>query len=574
MFYWGVRRKDRNGVARIVVVSGLLMGAAHAARLSPSEVTPSDLRPPAPSSATITLPAGAGLVVPPNAANLRITLDRVVVEGGFEELRPQTDAIVNRLARTRISVADLYAAAAALEKVYGEAGHILVRVVVPPQKLVEGGQARLVVIDGFVESIDVNGVPEGQRAVVAARMASLIGRRHVTIGELERRLLLSSDDPGLVLRSTLAPGVAPGATRLVLEGSYHVVTGSVGVDNNQPRSLGVWAFNSTLQVNSAFGYGEQIYLTGSSGYNLGQFVNGASPLQIFGGGVFLPVGVDGLAINPEYTNSVTRPQALAGTPASDGYFQRVDFRVSYPLIRTRAQTLIVSSTLEWDDEYLKVSGFGANLYEDRYFVARFQADDTLQFSSGASAEALGLLSQGLGGRTAAQSGVPLSQAGATPEFTKLDLTLRWNQALPQAFQFTLVGQGQSSFRQPLMVAEQFALDGPSAVSGFPTGTFSVDEGALLRGELGRTFPLALSGVSTSFSPYVFAAGGRGFIDQPTALEQASIDAAALGLGLRTSADATNLPLGASLGVELARYYSDVASDRHGWRGNVSFSVKF
>jgi hemolysin activation/secretion protein len=173
----------------------LAPGAVEAQIVSPAQVTPRDLRPAASSSGTIALPGAAGLQAPPNAASLSITLGQVIVEGDFPELQSQSATLTDRLRGKRITVADIYAVANAIEQAYAAAGYILVRVVVPPQKLDKGGALRLVIVDGFVEGVDVKGVAESQRSVVAARMASLIGRRHVTLDEIERRLLLASDVP-------------------------------------------------------------------------------------------------------------------------------------------------------------------------------------------------------------------------------------------------------------------------------------------------------------------------------------------------------------------------------------------
>ena len=127
-----------------------------------------------------------------------------------------------------MSVAEIFAAANAIEQAYAAHGYVLVRVAVPPQQLKNGGTLRLVVIDGFVEGVDVKGVPEKQRALVQARLASLIGKRHVTLGEIERRLILASDIPGLVLSSTIARGTAPGGTLLVLEATWSAGRGDAG----------------------------------------------------------------------------------------------------------------------------------------------------------------------------------------------------------------------------------------------------------------------------------------------------------------------------------------------------------
>jgi hemolysin activation/secretion protein len=396
----------------------------------------------------------------------------------------------------------------------------------------------------------------------------------VKLTDIERRVLLASDVPGLSLRSTLTPGLDTGAAKLVLEGTDKLVSGSVGVDNNLPRSLAGWEYSSGLQLNSVFGQGEQIYLSATAGYNLGDWFDGRTPIQIFGGGFVLPIGIDGFTINPEYTNAETRPEGPSTIPPTTGYFQRADLRASYPVIRTRNETLTVSSTLEWDQEYLVARGFGVDLYDDNYFVERLKAESLTSFPGGSGVQASGVLSQGLGGRTGSGSIVPLSQAGASPEFTKFDVTVRWTEPLPQMFSLAVLGEGQTSFGKPLMISEQFALDGPDAVSGYPTGTFMVDEGALARAELGRTVNIPISGSLIAVEPYVFGAGGAGVIDQSTALQLGTLDVGSVGIGARTNFATDKVPVGAALGLELARYFSNVPSEREGWRGNLSFSIRF
>lgn len=557
-------------------VAILAPGEAEAQVVSPAQVTPHDLRPAA-TAPTIAIPSAAGLAPPPNAANLSVTLGRVVVEGGFPEMQNESAAFTDGLAGKRVTVADIYAAANALEQAYAAAGYILARIVVPPQKLDKGGALRLVVVDGFVEGVDVKNVPASQQSVVAARMAALIGERHVTLAEIERRLLLASDVPGLTLRSTLTRGATPGGALLVLDATHDAVTGSMGVDNHLPRSLGTFALNSSVAVNGAFGLGEQIYGSASSGYNVGKAFDDASPLRVLGGGVSLPIGADGFVINPEYVNSVTRPAPAAGLPPSVGYFQRFDLRASYPVIRTRAQTLTLQASWEWDEEHLIPSGFTDDLYKDNYQVARLQAAEQLLFPWGATAQATAILSQGLTGRNGAQAattGVPLSQQGASPEFSKANLDLRILQPMPFDSQFALIGHAQWSFGKPLFLAEQLSLDGADALSAFPSGTFSVDEGATLRGEFIHPVGLAIDGVAATIAPYLFGAVGRGFVDEATAVEQSRIDAGSLGIGLRTGAGVAGAPYGGSFSIELARAFSDVADERQGYRGNIAFSVKF
>ena len=291
----------------------------------------------------------------------------------------------------------------------------------------------------------------------------------------------------------------------MLEATWNAVAGTLGVDNRLPNSLGTWELNGAVAINSPFGYGEQFYGAASTGYDLGKVFGATTPMQLLGAGAVLPIGVDGLKINPEYTNSVTRPAPIPGAPPEVGYFQRFDLRASYPLILTRAQALTFQATYEWVQEHLSPIGFNTDIYDDQYNVARLQLEDHLRLPYGLLAGTL-VFSQGLGGRGETQAvftGVPLSQQGAFPTFSKLGLDATWTQPLPYDLQGALIGQAQTSFGHPLFIAEQFSLDGLQAASAYPLGTFSADEGATLRGEVQRPLAVGWTQGRATIAPYIF-----------------------------------------------------------------------
>jgi hemolysin activation/secretion protein len=559
-------------VAAAALVCGL-PGHARAQQVAPSRVTPESLRPAPAPAPTIALPSGAGEAAPVGAAGLSVMVGSVAVTGTFPGFEGATAAVVDGLRGKRVTLAQIYEAASALERAYAAAGYVLARVVVPPQRLADGGAVRFTVIDGTIERVDVGAVPERQRAVVAARLGGIVGEAHVTLDEIERRLLLVSDLPGLRLRSTLAAGSTPGGTLLVVEATQDLVTGSFGVDDRLPQSLGTWTLNSTAAVNDALGLGEQAYVSYSTSPDVG------SPrLRVFGAGVVLPLGNDGFTLNPEYTESIARPIPAPGTPATSGDFKRFALRAAYPLVRTRDQTLSVQGTAEWDDETLTPIGFPTKLYEDDYGAGRFGVHDAITLSSGASAVLDGTYSHGLAGR-GGTAALPLSQQGASAVFNKLNLAASLRQPLPEAFELDLIGHAQTSFGAPLMLSEQFGLDGPDALSGFASGTFSVDQGLSLRAEFARPFALSLGALGglppLGLSPYVFGAFGYGQIVQPTAVQKGSIDAGSAGIGLRSAAAAdVGLPLGSTLSVELARRFSDVPGLRGGYRANLAVNLTF
>jgi len=221
-------------------------GAGHAQTAAPSQLTPQSLRPAGPpSEQTVVLPGPSAIATPGGDSHLTVLVGDVELDGAFPELAAANEALVTRLRNHALSVAQIYAAASELERVYTDAGYVLVRVVVPPQNLVDRGQLRLSVIDGYLEGVDVSGVPDKARAAVADRMIGLVGARHLRLAEIERALLVAGDIPGLKLKSTLMRGGREGGARLVLEGEHRLVTASIGSDNRLPSSLAGGAMPSS-----------------------------------------------------------------------------------------------------------------------------------------------------------------------------------------------------------------------------------------------------------------------------------------------------------------------------------------
>lgn len=544
----------------------------------PSQVTPPTLRPPPePHGQTIPLTGETPLGAPAGADKLNVLLGEVRLEGGFADLAEATAPVIDEIKGQRVSVAKIYAVARAIERLYAAAGYPLVRVVVPPQKLVDHGALVLTVIDGFIEDVDVGGVPARVRTVVAARTAVLIGRRHVRLAEIEQALLIAGDTPGLKLKSTLMPGQSTGGTRLVLDGDHRLVSGATGGDDRLAQSLGTWQLRGSVAVNSLLSAGEQIYGTVGLGADIDAAVKGAAPLALYGGGAVIPLGTEGLTLNPEYTHSTTRTAALPGVPASQGTFERFALRLRDPVIRTRSESLGLNAAVEAVTQQVRAPAFDVTLSNDRYVVLRVGPDYTRALPWGATLLAAGTLSQGLSGRSAteaAQSGVPLSHLGAGPSFTKATGTLSLSQPLPGELRLDMIGVGQTSFGKPLFLSEQLALDGSNQVSAFAAGTINVDQGATLRGELVRPFAAQAAATSATFAPYLFGAVGHGHVFDATAVEVSAVNVGALGFGARSSLHQASGAPDLNLALELARQFTTIPGLRQGWRGNLNAWLEF
>jgi hemolysin activation/secretion protein len=552
-------------------------GAAFAQVAAPVTVTPQTLRPEQTDKGfRVDIPESGGLVAPAGAEGLSVTLSDVALDGGFPEVAGQTDSVLATLRGARVSLKQIYAVASEIEAIHARAGYVLARVSVPPQDLHDGGALRIIVTDGFIEAVDVAGIPKRVRSAVAVRAKPLIGRRHLRLSDIEQRLLIANDVPGLSLRSTLARGEQPGATRIILEGKHNLVSGSLGADNQLDPSLGRWSTTAQVSLNSALGFGEQIYGFVSSGYDVSVLFNSDVRERVLGGGFVLPIGSGRLTLNPEVVFSRTQPTPGAGAPATRADFQRLALRAGYTILKTRAEQLSLNGAIEQIDERNEALSFATLINHDRYMLARlgisYDRFNPDRSSVGGNIQ----ISQGLAGlgsisvADAVAANVPFSRQGSSTIFTKITAQGHGYVPLNAVFNLNIIARGQTSFGSAVFRAEQFSLEGAEGASAYVGGVTATDEGAVIRTEVSAQGSRSAGNVALIVAPYVFGAAGIGRVNQPTQVEAGSIKLASVGLGLRATLPRWRL----SLGIEYAYGTSDAVALRNVDRLNVTTTLRF
>jgi hemolysin activation/secretion protein len=552
--------KSRTGALWLVGAALSFVGVCpvFAQTTAPSSVTPPTLRPEVPASSPVFIPESNGLRPPAGTDGLSVTLGGVDVAGGYAELANQTDAVVAGLKGRKVTLAEVYTAASAIEAAHVRAGYILVRASVPPQQLVDGGTLKIVIVDGFIENVDTSTVPARSRAVIAARVAELAGKHHIKLAQIEEPLLIASDVPGITLSSTLMRGSQPGGARLVVNAKQHLFSGSVGFDNSYDRLLDTYGASAQLSLNSPLGLGEQFYGFAAGGYDLGRFFTSDAPVRVLGGGAVVPR---------------TQPLAQTGVARTRGTLQRLTLRAGYTVIKTRAHSLAINATVEQIDETNSAIDFGVQISHDRFMAARLGVSYTQAHVDGSFWAVSGLLSQGLGdlgALTVLPTGVLASRQGATRNFTKLGITLRGAAPVVGGLRLVVSGRGQTGFGQPVFRSEQTALEGADALSAYTGGVTAVDSAVTARTELVLPFTSTAFKHRTQIAPYTFAAAGAGWIERPTALERGSITAAAVGVGVRLGLE----PLGLSLSAEYAHGFADVPALDRANRFSGSVTLRF
>ncbi len=528
-----------------------------------SQITPPSFRPSLERQGGFALQGGGGLATPSGAEKLSVRISGVQIKGALPALAAATAELERRLVGRSVSGAEIFAAARDLEAAYAKAGYVLVRVVLPPQHLANGARLKLTVVDGFIERIELKDVPERVRSRIASLVEPLVGRRGVTLVELERRVLLAGDTPGTLLRSTLAPGKSEGATVLVIEAKYQPVSAILTFDNALSAALGRTTVGAGVDFNSIAGLGELIYLraNGHPEFDGGNgFFERYPTNRGLAAGVIVPLWVDGLTFNAEGTDARTTPRAVQGIQTTDT-FQRLSLRLRYAWLRGRAANFNSEVSFDAQDEVqsLFIGGDPVALSQDKLRIIRFTNDGDVLTPWGAAISGRVTGSFGLdalGARSAASASalLPLSRQGADASFQKLDAALGYSQRLYDHLAVQVTARAQTSFGQALLRSEQIGIANTSSLSGFDAGSIVGDQGYVARGEVSSpwTVPLPTTAVGVVAAPYVFGAYGEVNLQQPTALEAARIAATSYGGGVRFGGSVPGTLSNGSLALEYAR----------------------
>ncbi|WP_144186555.1 ShlB/FhaC/HecB family hemolysin secretion/activation protein [Elioraea rosea] len=498
-----------------------LPGQAPAAPQVPGALPPEPVAPIAPSP-------GA----PVGAERLRFTLTALEIEG-VTAYPPGTFApLFAHLLGTEVAVADLYAIADAITERYRADGYIISRALVPAQRI-EGGAARLAVVEGFVAEVSVTGAAEPELAARAERAAMAV--RPLTLRALERSILLLNDLPGVRAQGMIepAPSGPPGAARLAVTAeSRRAWDGYLALDNRGSRYVGPWQASAGGSVSSVIRAYDRMAFR----------VVGASPLRELRYGEIgyeTPVGPDGWVIAASAFLSRSQPGFTLAPLDVEGQSVGVSVGASYPIVRSRAENLRASFAFTPYDSTNDVLGRSdvAPAYDDNIRPLRAALSYDLADGWGGFNFATAELSQGLDALGASpENRTNASRPGARSRFTRLVVEASRTQALDAlypGFGVFVAARGQWSFGAPLVAFEQFGLGGARFGRGYDPSEIAGDNGIAASVELqwsaGFLPGWYTFGREATVQPYLFY--DVGIVSNATA-GQASQSLASAGLGIR------------------------------------------
>lgn len=416
-----------------------------------------------------------------------------------------------------VSLQDLAAIANRITQRYVAQGYFLSQAIVPSQDI-SAGLVHLTVLEGRISKITINGPGAAQ---LKPMLADLEREPIAKLAELDRRLALAGDIPGLSVTSRVVPDPNnPLLHELVVDTVFKQTQLYTEVSNRGAEQVGPWQLFGQASFNALLAPGDQLTLSAmtvpdrpkefaylQAGYRY-TFDSGAQLSGSLG------------ASKVEDGHNVIS-QSVGGDAVT------ASLRFDVPLVRRRQQGLWLGA--QFDAGHFENDWGGGGGYRDELRVARVilrgYQTEAGQSSSIALQTSFGLDALGASGK----STLNRSRMNADGSFSKLNLYASHYQDIGSDFGIFASLSGQWT-DDNLLLSEQYSLGGASLGRAYSYGELLGDRG------IGATLELRAN-LESSLEPITFLQGyafydiGKVWNDDQL-FAPSDADLSSAGLGLR------------------------------------------
>ncbi|NEJ73107.1 ShlB/FhaC/HecB family hemolysin secretion/activation protein [Rhizobium phaseoli] len=405
------------------------------------------------------LPAGTG-----NGACFDIT--RVVIDGAnllsAQEIGKVTAPYGNRC----VGLAEINAVLRDVTHLYIDHGYVTSRAYVPQQDIRKTRILRLLVVEGTLSDIYLNGQKVAGNASLATAFPGLIGRV-VNIRDIEQGLDQMNRLQANDAKSAMLPGPKDGTSILNIENRpgrpWHV---SVGNNNMGQQSTGFSRSSASLGYDDLLGINDQwnfSYEHSGPDYSWENDGNGFG--NSYSGSVSVPYGYSTLSLNGSWYQYESAVEGNFSTLETSGNSGQAGLGIDRVISRDKDSFTTVRSGLTYKQTNNFLLGNLIEVGSRRYTVGDIGISHSRRMFGGiwmfdASFD------KGLGLFDAVNPGDP-GAGNADPRFSKFNATVSVTQpfqATGRQFEFTSLLSAQYS-PDNLLGAEQISLGGYSNVRG-------------------------------------------------------------------------------------------------------------
>ncbi|WP_339100601.1 POTRA domain-containing protein [Pseudomonas atacamensis] len=212
-----------------------------------------------PSAAPLQVPDPGATAAQPLLMETKVNLKTVQIEGGTIYPLNELAEIYKPLIGRQASLAELIEATRNITRRYQQDGYLLSYAFLPQQNF-DDGVARVVLVEGYVRDIQMQGDIGRVKSLLDKLAAKIQAERPLTRKTFERYTTLMSRIPGVTIQAQVPPpGTTDGATTLIAQASRKPFTSTLSTteDNrNGPQAL------LGVSSNSQTSMGEQLSLSG------------------------------------------------------------------------------------------------------------------------------------------------------------------------------------------------------------------------------------------------------------------------------------------------------------------------
>jgi hemolysin activation/secretion protein len=189
----------------------------------------------------------------------KINLQTVQIEGGTLYPLNELAEIYKPLIGRQATLADLIEATRNITRRYQQDGYLLSYAFLPQQNF-NDGVARVVLVEGYVRDIQIEGDVGRVRALLDKLAAKIQAERPLTRKTFERYTTLMTRIPGVTIQAQVPPpGTTDGATTLVAQASRKPFTSTLSTtEDNRNGTQALLGVSSNSQTSM----GEQLTLSG------------------------------------------------------------------------------------------------------------------------------------------------------------------------------------------------------------------------------------------------------------------------------------------------------------------------
>ena len=385
-----------------------------------------------------------------------------------ETLFPEADliAVAGFHPGSQLDLRDLREMAARISDFYNRRGYFVAQAYLPAQDI-QAGAVTIVVIEGHYGRVGLDNHTNLSNGLAHSILHGLDSGDVVAGGPLERRLLILSDIPGVLVKSTLSPGAEVGTSDLTVALTPGPrFTGSIDADNGGDPNTGAWRLGGTLNINDPTGHGDLITLRALSSFDGLDYGRAAYQFQVQDA----TIGVSYAALDYRLHGDFSALRASGTAQVASAY-------ASYPIVRSYDNNLVALTDFDYRTYHDKEDAIFQVTDKDEYaLLVGISGDHHDNLGGGGWDQfSLGYTFGDLDIQTPAARLIDAGTARAQGDYGKLSYSVSRLQTVWGPVSVYGLIRGQEASKN-LDISEKMELGGAYAVRAYAEGAIYADDG--------------------------------------------------------------------------------------------------